>query len=30
VDFEDFGGSAAVLDFLKRHLQAEKIFSPGS
>jgi uncharacterized protein len=30
VDFEDFGGSAAVLDFLKRHLQAQKISSPGS
>jgi fermentation-respiration switch protein FrsA (DUF1100 family) len=30
VDFEDFGGSAAVLDFLRRHLQARKVSSPGS
>lgn len=30
VDFEDFGGSAVVRDFLKRHLQAADSASPGS
>jgi fermentation-respiration switch protein FrsA (DUF1100 family) len=30
VDFEDFGGSAAVRDFLKRHLQAADGALPGS